>query len=360
MNCWKCQAPLRSAEARFCPNCGAATQSATPPDDWRKRIDAAGQTGAGWRLLAKILLVLVSGGLLLYPIFFVRNRRRLSRHIADHLVSPRFEAGRFQATPEGQNILARLQRLAGSPRALGIPTAIFLYCFILLPLGILFIGPTFAPAYVGYDRALERVLECSSTRGWISVRSRSHYQTTLNQLKYQYDYGYINYNQATAGESGLNLPTSQYYGGPDGDWHNKPYEYLYTGGGRPTVYRASSIEFYWDGSETLGVIFYIALSLMALVLMIAHIRHWVRFARHRAVEVLAASYLRGDLRYHDELMADVRGRNAGLTFAVIAFTLSQFHLLAFPFMAPWMLRWHIEWEERVGIDRALGTATSPT
>lgn len=102
----------------------------------------------------------------------------------------------------------------------------------------------------------------------------------------------------------------------------------------------------------MGLILYAAfLPLPAISGMVLCCTFWVRFARHRVAELLAASYALDDHQMCDTLLPLLKWGNAWLLGAV--FILAALQGLLLPFYGPAVLEGHLLWERMHRIDEAL-------
>lgn len=356
--CWRCQRPMRPG-ATFCAACGAAQQ----PDDpdaakrWQARIapvDAPPSRG-----LSFLWLLAWPAAPLLFPAHLVAAGNRLRRHVRARAESPALASPRFIASPEGKAIAGRLARSAGRPASRGVLTALFCYLLIAVALGVLLLGPTFAPSRIRYDRALESILEADATRQTISITSPRQYDEVWSTLWWGYS------RVKVEGYTATNVDVEQATRNAGVVWDNddedtpnnhRPYIYSerYSWSSTPQLKRASYITLEWDGSAGYGVVFYVLVGLLHVTFVILGLRFWLRFMRHLEAEALAAAYAKGDTAYHDRVMADVRRRNTLIGLAVIPLSIVGLHVALFPVLSAFAFAAHPDWERRHGIADALG------
>lgn len=358
--CWRCQAEVKR-EGAYCPTCGAALRPGEGGVgvDWQSRIEREPKGRRTWAyVILAVLAVLafpatLAVGVLAGPAFGALNNRRLRRHVGERIASPVLAGERFTATREGEEIRRKLDRLAARGP---LSYAWVVQYLLLLAAGlVLFVGAAGAPSYVNYEDALEDIFEVESAWGWRPVDSKDEFDWQVEEhglnawdVKYETVRG-------RAPDPREGLPTSIHSDGHSSGNRREPaYEFVHTGTWKPEVRQAKALRLRWRESETLGAVFWTLGGTYLATLPVVHFLYWLKFMRHRTTEVLAAAYARGDVKFHDEVMGKAQGHNHGLMFGAIALSVTQLHVVVFPWMGPLSMHLHEGWEKRVGVAPALG------
>lgn len=361
--CWKCSSPLRVPTAAYCPVCGSPQQRDDPAGQarWTDRLEQS-QNRPNWALSLLWLLAFPLAPIT-YPFLLLSARGKMRRHVRARLASPAMMAPRFTQTPEGRAIIRRLNDSTGrftTGGALSMLASLFLLavcCFAL------FVVPASAPNRIGYERAVEAVLEASPARGFVYIDSEAEYDDLWESYEiWSYDDVVVQTTSFGSHSRRNDSSLPRWNGGYRSDTgsDHRPYEYL----GRQT-YRSSrddnwryervnSVVLYWNGTEGAGVVFYLCLGLLYLLYLVTGLMFWFRFARHAEAEVLAASYAAGDPQLHDRLMPIVRQRNALLTLVMLPLLLTGLHVVLFPILRSIVFARHAGWERRSNTLASLG------
>jgi hypothetical protein len=227
----------------------------------------------------------------------------------------------------------------------------------LVCLSCLFIVPANAPRPIGYERAMECVLETRSASAYFYFDSASEYENFWRDYAtWSYDEIYLSASNVGRDSTSQNLPRPdlEIYTGSGrsiSSYQHPPYEYLretYSGGARE-YQRVSSVTAHWNATEAAGVVFWVAAGGIYFMNLVFGLVFWTRFMRHRQAEVLAAAYAVGDPGLHDKLAPLVKQRNAVLAWVVIPLSVIGLHMVLFPVLRSRMLAKHVEWERRSGL-----------
>jgi hypothetical protein len=363
--CWRCQAEVKR-EGAYCPTCGAALRpgegGGAAGVDWQSRIQGEPKGRRTWAYVVLGVLALLALpftaalGALTGPAFAARNGRRLRRHVGERLASPAMAGDRFTATREGEEIRRKLEKLA-RPGALAYAWVVQYLLLIAAGL-VLFVGAARAPWFIDYWRALENTFEVRGVSGRVPVGTELEFERwTDGRYVSAHDVRYETVRRLTPGEAAtMRLKRSGSSWGPSSDRYGEPppYEFIHTSYPHGELKQATAVNVRWEGTETYGAIFWTLGGTYLASLAVVHFLYWLKFMRHRTTEVLAAAYARGDVKFHDEVMAKAQSLNHGLMFGAIALSVLQLHVVVFPWMAPLAMRLHERWEQRVGVAPALG------
>lgn len=380
--CWKCKATLRVADAAYCPTCGWAQPkqgggappvipgaTPVPSSQWASRIEQdANRPSWGMAIVWTILFPLAP---FVYPVLLLSATRRLRRHVAGMLGSPAMQSQRAMRTPEGQAVRDRLAASSGRVTTAGVLPFLGMMVLLLTCVVCLFIVPAQAPGRIGYERAVESVLEVSPSYGYAYFNSASDYESFWS------DYSHYSFDRIRASTTNyrpsrgdawsgdvspndvakLGLPTYEKSLDDISSYEHPPYEFVSTDyNGRLEYNRVSSLNMYWDGTESAGVMFWFAWVGLYICNLVFGLLFWFRFMRHRQAELLAAAYAVGDPAFHDRLLPLVKQHNMLLTWVVIPLSILNLHMFAFPLLSASVFSRHDDWERRNHIRQAFGVA----
>lgn len=309
-------------------------------------------------LLAGAFLPLIS-----FPLVLALLMWRLRRHVDRRLRSPAFRSERF-ATPPGQEIIRRLHKCRGwfrNPVAVILLTQyVFFPSVIALPLVAL---PAMLPNF-SYREILRGTLGVEPAWSLVPCLSRAHYKgLSRDWLRDVVCVGVAPMTDAEASDSNLPVVTGEVFpvhsrirmsvlvacaGAPPPPYEGRCRDRR----GTWHVVRAVQARYQWDGTEGLGLLLYLVfLPLQVGSAMLLCCGLWLRFARHRVVEVLAAAHARDDADMPERVLPLVRSSNSRLLRAALLFAPLQGLVLAF--YGPSVLRGHFLEERAFGIDEAL-------
>jgi len=380
--CWKCRGSLRVADAPFCPNCGApqrqgggspeaaaqGTAGAAPPvltateggrqgDGWESRIeqnDTAPPLG-----LSLLWLLAFPLSPITYPFLLFRADRRLRRHVQAHLASPPLQTPRATQSPEGRTILGRLADSAGRVTSHGVVPLVVSLLLVSIGLFALFGIPAGAPRPISYERAMEAVAEVGRANSYIYFSSRGDYE---NFWDYYPTWEYDDIRLSTSSNytrsdkvGGSNYPSYDNWSGTVSSYDHPPYEFV-SGDDRDSRYhRVTSAYVYWEDTQPAGVLFWVCAVALYLWYLLFGLIFWVRFARHRQTELLAAAFAVGRPALHDQYLSLIRQRNTLLMWVVVPLALTGLHMIVFPVLSRTMFARHAGWEVRSGIRAAFAS-----
>lgn len=356
--CWRCKNPLRAESLAFCPVCGAAVRrDDAVARDWALRLEEGSQH-LHWGLS---FLWLLCGPLLplVFPFLLARANRRLTRHHAQRLSAPAFSSARFSESPEGQAILNRFRAAVGKNFSGRIMQPVILYLLLVATWGTFFVVPAFAPKLMRYEEGIDMVVTGRPAHRWMSFywTTPQEYEATWEDLDERV-YSNIRveaYNDYNGDHDPMPIPAPRWTGTTDTRSDHRPLRYT---GDDGTIYHVRSMTFSSDYAPEAHVVFLVGAILLYVCLAWFGLSFWLRFARHSQTEVLAAAYARGDLKYHDAMLGNVRLLNGLLISLAIFLAITMGQLVFFPFMSAVVFAHHLRWERRSGITSALGFATA--
>jgi hypothetical protein len=319
-------------------------ESTPSPNGRRERIQC-------WPfLLLGVFLPVVS-----FPLVLALLMWRLRLHVDRRLQSPVFRSERFQS-PLGQEIIRRLRRCRGRFRHPVAVVLLFHYVFCTSLVAFqLFAVPHMVRGFDSRE-VFRSIVEVEPATSYDSCRSRAQYEHLGRRWPLVVTYSGV---RALTGEEAQarSLPlvggiVYQRRGRPmpamevdARDTSPPPYEGRCRGSdGNLYLVRVSSVRRYWRGTEALGLILYaVFLPLPVVSGMVFCCTFWVRFARHRVAELLAASYALDNHRMCDTLLPLLKWSNVGLLEGV--FVLVPFQWFLLPLHGSTVLDGHLFWEK---------------
>lgn len=363
VTCWKCRSTLRVSTAAFCPQCGARQQGGHDADRdsgenhiWDSRIrDAVGPSRLGSAIVWTILFPLAP---LVFPFWLMSAGNRLRNHVRSRLSSPALHQSWLTASREGRLIYDGLAESVGRWSTRGwLPLIAGLILWGICT-SALFLVPADAPEPIRFDSALEGVLEARPAYGAVSIRSLRDYERFWSDYP-TWAYDDIRFYSSTheadgryANPVGRGLTVLDLQ---DGDtissYNHPPYEYLKlsASGDRQAYRRVTTLYPRWNQTEDAGIAFWLCAGLYYLVSLVFGLIYWVRFARHREAEVLAAAFAVRDPDLHDRLRPVVRKQNALLYWVAIPLAISGLQIVLFPLVSALVTARHARWERQSGI-----------
>ncbi len=371
-----------SVKAIMCPYCGAVlTETQGPaaaaeglysrpvrPTKWEPRpiLDDNAQPVVAPKLppitsedctAAGVVLPVVS-----FPAVLALLNRSLRRHVDSRLAAGPMMGEQF-ALGRGQRLKHTFARCGGRSRHPGWATLVALYGIILLAAAFVYTASARAPEGFGRWHVLRKVVAGEPARAVFDDPSVSEYaRLTAGRVEVEaVVYKVIRPLNSRAEAAHLPEIRSSHetycmsdrfqplHGvwrkGLDGAWYEV---------------RVLSAVGIWPEAATIGLILYaVFVPLFLLVAAAMSLGFWLRFARHRAVEVRLAAQVAGEADIETQLLPEITRANRKLMLVMTVLVVTQLHLLVLPFVAPRLLRRHFIRESQTRVGELLGSVEVP-
>jgi len=297
-----------------------------------------------------------------FPAVLALLNRSLRRHIDSRLVTGPMTDARF-TLGRGERLTRDFARCGGRSRHPGWVTLAALYGILLLAAGYVYVAASRAPEGFGRWQVLRKALLLKPARAVFNNPTAPAYDRLTGGRVEPETVVYKVVRPLGSRAEAAALPeirsrdesycVSDRFGsrhgvwqkGLDGTWHEV---------------RVESAVGIWPPAATIGLVLYaVFVPLFLLAAAVMSLGFWLRFTRHRTLEVHLAAQAAGDPDIETQLLDEEARANRALLVVMTLLVVTQLHLLVLPFVAPRLLRRHFVRESQTRVGEVLGSVEVP-